>query len=148
MPADNKSIVRRLYEQVWNRRKPELFDEIIASSHAIHNSNIPGVTIGPAAYKAEFSRFVSAFPDLHFTLEDLIADEDKVVVYWNMTGTHKGEFLGFPATNKQISSDGCTLHYLSDGKIMDSYVCWNAWAAMQQLGVVPAPGEPRRATAR
>ena len=148
MPADNKSIVRRLYEEVWNNRRLEVADEIISLSHALHDNHQPDSGIGPEAYKRNATRFLSAFPDLSFDVEDMVAENDKVVVSWIISATHKGEFRGIPATNKRISVEGVTIHHIADGKIMDSYVNWDALGLMQQLGVVPHLGQPKGASAR
>ena len=148
MPADNNSIVRRLYEEVWNKRKLEVLKELVSPSHARHGPNISGSSIGPEAYKRQVALFVAAFPDLRWTIEDTVTEKDKVVVVWNFTGTHKSEFMGVPATNKKVSVDGITVHEIGKGKIMDSYVNWDIWGLMQQLGVVPAQGKPQSASAR
>jgi len=150
MPADNKAIVRRLYEEVWNRRKLEVVSEIISPSHALHAPNISGSSssIGPEAYKRQISLLLAGYPDLHWTIEDTIAEKDKVVVCWTISGTHKGDYMGVPATNKKISVEGITIHHITNGKIMDSYVSWDIWGMMQQLGVVPAFGQTKSFTAR
>lgn len=148
MPADNKAIIRRLYEEVWNKRKVELIKEIISPSHALQAPNISGSSMGPEAYKRQLLLFVAGYPDLEFTIEDTIAEKDKVVACWTITGTHKGDFMGVPATNKKVSVDGVTIHHLTNGKIMDSYSNWDALGMMQQLGVIPALGTPKTAAAR
>jgi steroid delta-isomerase-like uncharacterized protein len=148
MPADNKAIIRLLYEEVWNKRRLELVDEIISPSHALHDPNLSGSAVGPEAYKRQVTRFISAFPDLRFTVEDIVGEKEKLAVAWTISGTHKGEFMGIPATNKKVSVDGITISHIVDAKIMDSYLSWDAWGMMQQLGVVPALGEPKGAAAR
>jgi steroid delta-isomerase-like uncharacterized protein len=148
MPADSKAIVRRLYEEAWNKRKLEVVSELISPSHALQAPNISGSSIGPEAYKLQIARFLAAYPDLRFTIEDTIAEKDKVVACWTFSGTHKGEFMGIPATNKKVSVDGITIHHVAGGKIMDSYSNWDALGMMQQLGVVPALGAPKSAAAR
>jgi len=148
MSADNKAVVRRLYEEVWNKRKLEVINEIISPSHALQASNIFGSSIGPEAYKRNALLFFAGYPDLHWTIEDTIAEKDKVVACWTISGTHKGDYLGVPATNKKISVDGMTVHHITNGKIMDSYVSWDIWGMMQQLGVVPALGQTKSFTAR
>jgi len=148
MSADNKAIVRRLYEEVWNKRKLEVIDEIISPSHALQASNIFGSSIGPEAYKRNALLFFAGYPDLHWTIEDTIAEKDKVVACWTISGTHKGDYLGVPATNKKVSVEGITIHHITNGKIMDSYVSWDIWGMMQQLGVVPALGQTKSFTAR
>jgi steroid delta-isomerase-like uncharacterized protein len=148
MSADNKAVVRRLYEEVWNKRKLEVINEIISPSHALQASNIFGSSIGPEAYKRNALLFFAGYPDLHWTIEDTIAEKDKVVACWTISGTHKGDYLGVPATNKKISVEGITIHHITNGKIMDSYVSWDIWGMMQQLGVVPVLGQTKSFTAR
>jgi steroid delta-isomerase-like uncharacterized protein len=150
MPNDNKSIVRRLYEEVWNMRRLEVIDELISPSHAVHitDATDPGREIGPEAYARTVVEFVTAFPDVKFTVLDLIAENDKVVVCWNISGTHQGVFRGIAPTGKKISVDGSTVNQLANGKIMDSYVSWDLWGLMQQLGAIPALGQPQKASAR
>ena len=147
MSADNKAIVRRLYEEVWNKRRLELVDEIISPSHALHDPNLSGSAVGPEAYKRQVTRFITAFPDLRFTVEDIVGEKEKLAVAWTISGTHKSEFMGIPATNKKVSVDGITINHIVNAKIMDSYVSWDAWGMMQQLGVVPALGAPKGAAA-
>ena len=147
MSADNKAIVRRLYEEVWNKRKLEVINEIISPSHALQASNIFGSSIGPEAYKRNVLLFFAGYPDLHWTIEDTIAEKDKVVACWTISGTHKGDYLGVPATNKKVSVEGITIHQITNGKIMDSYVSWDIWGMMQQLGVVPVLGQTKSFTA-
>jgi steroid delta-isomerase-like uncharacterized protein len=148
MSVDNKAIVRSLYEEVWNKRRLELVDEIISPSHALHDPNLSGSAVGPEAYKQQVTRFITGFPDLHFTIEDIVGGKEKLAVAWTISGTHTGEFMGIPATNKKVSVDGITISHLVNAKIMDSYISWDAWGMMQQLGVVPPLGEHKGAVAR
>jgi steroid delta-isomerase-like uncharacterized protein len=148
MPADNKSIVRRLYEEVWNERKIEVLKELISPSHALHIPNASGSKVGPEAYKRNIQQFITAFPDLRFDVEDTVSENDKVVTCWTFSGTHKGEYLGIPATGRKISVEGITIHHVAGGKIMDSFANFDALGLMQQLGVVPHFGLPKGATAR
>lgn len=147
MASDNKKIIRRLYEEVWNKRRLELMNELALPSHALNGPNFFGSSIGPEAYRNQVLLFITGFPDLKFEVEDMIAEGDKVVSYWTLSGTHKGEFYGVPATNKKVSVDGITIHQMANGRIMDSYVSWDVWGMMQQLGVVPALGQPQKASA-
>jgi steroid delta-isomerase-like uncharacterized protein len=148
MPADNNSIVRRLYEETWNKRRLEVLSELVSPSHALHGPNFSGSSIGPEAYKRQVALFLAGFPDLSWTIEDTVTEKGKVVVLWSFTGTHKGEFMGFAPTNKKVSIEGITIHEIANGKIMDSYVNWDTWGLMQQLAVVSARGKPQSASAR
>ena len=148
MSADNKAIVRRLYEEVWNNRKLEIVNELISPSHALQGPTVFGSSIGPEAYKRQVSSLLEAYPDLRWTIEDTIAEKDKVVACWTMSGTHKGDYMGVPATNKKVSVGGMTIHHITGGKIMDSLTNWDALGMMQQLGAVPAVGKTKDASAR
>ena len=148
MPIDNKSIVRRMYEEVWNKRNLEVAKELISSSHAMQLVDLLDSGIGPEAYARNVVQFVRAFPDLKFTVIDMVGENEKVVALWNISGTHKGEFRGIAPTGKKVSVDGITISQLADGKIMDSYVSLDLWSMMQQLGAIPEVGKPQKASAR
>ena len=141
MSTKNKHIVRRLYEEVWNERKLDVVDELISPSHALHDPNVSGSQLGPDAYKQQVVRFTTAFPDLHFAIEDIVSEKDKLVVSWMISGTHKGEYEGIPPTDKKISVDGITISYIANGKILDSYVSSDALGLMRQLGQAPPLGK-------
>jgi len=148
MSTETKAVIRRLYEEVWNKRRLEVTSEVISPSHALHDPHLTGSAVGPEAYKRVCTQFIAAFPDLHFTVEDFISEKDKVVVSWTISGTHKREFRGIAATNKKISVEGITIHHIANGKIMDSFVSLDYLGMMQQLGAVPALGQSRGAAAR
>ena len=148
MPTDSKSIVRRLYEEVWNKRNLEAANELISPSHAMQLIDLPDSGIGPEAYARNVVQFVRAFPDLKFKVLDMVAEDEKVVAFWNISGTHKGEFRGIAPTGKKVSVDGITISQLADGKIMDSYVSLDLWSMMRQLDAIPAMGKPQKASAR
>ena len=148
MSAETKAVVRRLYEEVWNKRRLEVANEIISPSHALNDPHLSGSAVGPDAYKRICSQFIAAFPDLQLTAEDYISDKDKVVVSWTISGTHKREFRGIAPTNKKISVEGVTINHVVNGKIMDSDVHLDYLGMMQQLGAVPELGQPKSAVAR
>lgn len=149
MAINNKEIIRRLYKEVWNERKFDVIDEIISKSHALSDPITVGSSVGPAAYREQVQRFVTAFPDLRFLVEDHICEKDKVVAVWTITGTHKGEFLSIAPTNKKISLSGITVHQLGNGKILDSQAAWDAQCLMVQLGVArPVRTETHALSAR
>lgn len=148
MSTDTKAVVRRLYEEVWNKRRLEVVNEIISPSHALNDPHLIGSAVGPDAYKRVCTQFIAAFPDLKFTVEDYISEKDKVVASWTISGTHKREFRGIPATNKVISVEGVTIHLIAKGKIIDSYLKLDYLGLLQQLGVAPAFGQPKSAAAR
>lgn len=148
MPLDSKLIVKRLYGDVWNKRKLEVVSDLFSPSHALRDNNFTGSSVGPEAYKIQVALYLAAFPDLRFTVEDTVCEKDKLVSSWTITGTHKGEFMGIRPTNKKVTFDGITIHYLANGKIIDSNVSWDALGLMRQLGVLPALVQPKGAAAR
>lgn len=141
MPLDNKAIVRRLYEEVWNKRRLEVVDELISPSHALNDPIAFDSHIGPELYKRRVRDFSTSLPDLRFTIEDIITEKEKSAVCWTFSGTHKGEFMGIPATGKKVSVEGITIHVISNGKILDSYARWDALGLLRQLGNAPPLGK-------
>jgi steroid delta-isomerase-like uncharacterized protein len=129
MFLDNKAIVRRLYEEVWNKRRLEVVDELISPRHALNDPILSGSQIGPKLYKRRVVEFTTGFPDLRFTIEDMIAEKEKVVVSWIIFGT-------LPATGSKIFVQGITIHHITNGKIFDSRTRWDALGLLQQLGDV------------
>jgi|SRR6516162_9196646 steroid delta-isomerase-like uncharacterized protein len=149
MSASNKDVIRRLYQQVWNERKLEVLDQLISKTHALSDTMTVGASVGPEVYKRNVKRFVTAFPDLHFTVEDYVTEKDKVVASWSVTGTHKGEFIGIAPTGKKICLSGITIHQLADGKILDSFAIWDALGLLQQMDIaLPVHLEKWAASAR
>ena len=142
MSTENKAIVRRLYQEVWNKRKIAVVDELISKSHALSDPIVSGSQVGPELYKSRVAQLVRALPDLHFTIEDLICEGDKVVACWTISGTHQGEFLEISATGKKIAVEGITIHHIKNGKILDSHARWDVLGLMRQLGAIPAQGRP------
>jgi steroid delta-isomerase-like uncharacterized protein len=148
MSIENKVVAKRLYSDVWNKRKLELLPEIISPSHALRDPNLSDAAIGPEAYKRQVNRFLTAFPDLRFSVEEMISEKDMLVVSWTITGTHKGEFWGVAPTNKKISMDGITINHIANGKIMDSDISMDALGLMRQLGAFPAREKVEKAKSR
>ena len=134
MPMENTAIVRRLYEEVWNKRRFELLDELISSSHALLAPNVSGSEVGPQVYRHQVLALLKGFPDLQMTIEDIFGEDEKIVVEWTFSGTHDGKFLGIPATHNKVSVDGVTIHHVANGKVIDTSATWNGLALMKQLG--------------
>lgn len=145
MSTKNTALARRLYEEVWNQRKLEVVDELMSPSHALHDPLVSGSQLGPELYKQRVVELTTAFPDLCFTVEDTIAEGEKLVVSWIISGTHQGEFMEIPATGKKISVEGITIHHIRNGKILDSYARWDALDLMRQLEVIPVLGRAKEA---
>ncbi len=135
----NKEVVRRYTEEVWSQGKLDLIDEIIGDGYVFHDPLTPGVE-GREAIKQLIAAYRVAYPDLHFTIEDLIAEGDWVVSRWTSSGTQLGELMGIPPTGIWGQSMGITLFRVVDGKIVEEWARWDSLGLLQQLGVVPAMG--------
>lgn len=135
---ENKALVRRATEEIWNQKKLALVDEIAAEDSVTHLSTM---TIqGPEQYKQLAAMYFSAFPDLHLTIEDLIAEGDRVVTRWTARGTHQGEFMGIPPTGKQATTTGMTVSRIVGGKFVESWQEGDNLGLLQQLGAIPSMG--------
>ncbi len=138
MSEENIATVRRLIEEVCNKGNLSLVNELIADEGVLHDPQIPPVH-GTEGYKQFVSMYRSAFPDLHLTIEDLIAEGDKVVCRWTASGTQRGDLPDIPATGKQSTVTGIFISHTSDGKFVESWVNWDTLGMLQNLGVVPRP---------
>lgn len=135
LTKENKALLRRLFEEVWNQGNLAAVDELLAADYVLHD---PAQLIrGPEGFKA----YVSAFPDLHATIEDQIAEEDKVAMRFTVRATHKGAFQGLPPTGKQVILTGIDIQRIADGKVAENWVNLDALGLLQQLGVVLPPGQ-------
>jgi steroid delta-isomerase-like uncharacterized protein len=136
--SDNKAVVRRYYDEVLNQRRGDLLDEIAVEDYVEHDP-FPGQGNGRADLRARVELLVGAFNPLHFTIEDVIAEGDKVVVRWTNAGTDSGGFMGMPATGKDFGIAGIDIHLLRDGRLAEHWHVVDQLAQMQQLGLIPQP---------
>jgi steroid delta-isomerase-like uncharacterized protein len=139
MSEQNKAFDRRIFEAVSNKNLDAL-NELLADDMVDHELP-PGLPPGRDGTKAFLGMFTSAFPDIEVTIEDQIAEGDKVVTRWTATGTHTGELMGIPATGKQVKMAGIDITRFSNGKNVEHWGQFDQMGLMQQLGVIPTPGE-------
>jgi steroid delta-isomerase-like uncharacterized protein len=136
----NKTVSRRFLEEVWNKGNLALLNEIIAKDHINSGPGaLPGLPTGPEGTKQLVMVYRNAFPDVHFTIDEQIAEGDKVVTRWTAHGTHQGELVGIPATSKSTTVTGINLDRIANGKIAESWGIFDQFGMMQQLGVIPVP---------
>ena len=135
---DNKARVHRAYEG-FNQRNLAVFNELCAPDLVFHNAS---TTIhGLEASMQVLSILLTAFPDARFTVEDLIAEGDKVVARHTLRGRHQGNFMGIPPTGKQITVTGIEIFHFANGKAVEEWVNGDDLGLLQQLGMVPMPGQ-------
>lgn len=134
---DNKALARRAYD-AFNQGNLAGFYELFTPDFVLHNASM---TIqGLEAYKQWLSMYLAAFPDARLTVEDMIAEGDRVVVRQTFRGTHTGELMGIPPTGKQVSSTGIVITRAANGKAVEQWTNYDDLGLLQQLGVVPMPG--------
>jgi predicted SnoaL-like aldol condensation-catalyzing enzyme len=147
MSEQNKTNLRRLFEEVWNKGHVQVADELIAPTYTHHDSSSPDLGRGPESEKKRVTLYRNAFPDIRFTIEDLLVEGETVVARWSCRGTHKGELSGIAPTNKQCNFTGVSIARFTNGKMFEGYVHWDALGLMQQLGVVPELGRMKSVAA-
>jgi len=138
---DNKATTRRFFEEVFNRGNLTVVDEVKSSNYVFHDPGLPEPIRGPEGFKQYIMLFRNAFPDLYSTIEDLIAEGEKVTVRFTYTGTQQGDLLGIPSTGKQVTVTAILIGRFVNDKFAEGWINYDALGMMQQLGVVPAPGQ-------
>jgi steroid delta-isomerase-like uncharacterized protein len=138
MSERNKALSQRGFEEVMNEGRLELIAELVAANVTFYDPALPGGNVtGLEAYKQVVQMYRAAFPDLHFTIHEQIADGDKVVTRWTATGTHKGALMGIAPTGKRSTVTGISIEHYKDGKAAEAWNNWDTLGMLQQLGVVP-----------
>jgi steroid delta-isomerase-like uncharacterized protein len=133
---ENKDIVRRLVDDGWNPNSQATFDAWMAEDLVNHDPVAPQVRSREELEAFHTSR-VTAFPDQHTTIDDLIGEGDQVVKRWTWRGTHQGDFQGIPPTGKQVTIQGVSVYRINNGKIAEVWWGYDSLGVLQQLGVIP-----------
>ena len=120
MSEENKKLVRRWFEEVWNQQSEDAIDEMFAPGGKAYGFPEPGsVLVGPERFKEVHRIFLGAFPDLRVTVREIIAEGDRVAVTWTAAMTHLGDHLGFAPTMKKETLDGSSFLTVSGGQIQE-----------------------------
>jgi steroid delta-isomerase-like uncharacterized protein len=136
----NKNVVRRFFDQFGNEGNLDIADELFSDDFFDHAAP-PGTRLGPEGAKQFLKKVRTSFPDLHITLEDLIAEKDKVVVRITVRGTHEGDLMGVSPTHRQATWKGIDIFRMIEGKIVERWVSRDTLGMMQQLGILPPVGK-------
>jgi steroid delta-isomerase-like uncharacterized protein len=129
----NKEIVRKLFEESLNKGNLALLSDLFAADFTG-----PQGEKGPAGFRVNVEPLLKAFPDIHYTIKDLVAEDDKVGVNWTWRGTQTGPFRNIPATGRSVTNDGMAVFVLKDGKIVSCVTQTDRLGFWQGLGVLPA----------
>jgi len=135
----NAALARRVLEEAANQHKLELIDELLTPDYVLHDPANPMVQ-DRETFKQFLNGHYAAFPDIQWTIEDVVAEGDRVVVRWILTGTHEGPLMGIPPTGKQVQMWGISIYRIAEGKVAEEWAVADVMGFMQQLGVIPPPG--------
>jgi steroid delta-isomerase-like uncharacterized protein len=132
----NKAVARRFLEEVINQNRMDRADDLVLENF-VDLDPLPGQRQGREGLKEVLGMMRAAFPDMHWVAEEMVAEGDTVVTRFTWTGTHRGEFLGVPATGRSVVVKGVVMDQLADGKMSKSRILMDSLGMMQQLGAVP-----------
>lgn len=139
MSDANRELGRRILRELWSQGRLEVADELYAPEYVDHVSRGPEdeEVRGPDGIKGAVTLFRSAFPDLEYTVEEVMAERDLVMTRFTARGTHRGPFLGAAPTGREIGYTGTDINRVVDGRVVESWVHYDALSLLQQLGLVP-----------
>lgn len=143
MSQENIAIVRRWFDEVWNRGQLATIHELMAADAVGIGQGGGGVAIhGPQQFQAFVETLRGAFPDIHVAIEDAFAAGDKVAARWSATMTHRGDHLGISASGKPVRITGISLVQIADGKIIAGWDNWDEMSMMREIGAIQGSGIP------
>lgn len=128
----NKAIIRNLYEEILNQEKWELLEPVIAEDYI----GVAGQK-GAAAFAETVRGLRQGFPDIQWTVEDLVAEGDKVTVRWSWQGTHSNTFMGIPPTGKALNNHAIAIYQLRDNQVIHAWLESDRLGFLQQIGMIP-----------
>lgn len=137
---ENKGVTRRCWQACFNDGNLAIVDELVAPGYRWHGPGGQEVT-GGEGIKQLIGAFRTAFPDMHMVFEAQLAEDDTVASRWTMTGTHQGDLFGIPPTGKRMTISGIVISRFVGSQIAEEWEEFDQLGMMQQLGVIPAPGQ-------
>jgi steroid delta-isomerase-like uncharacterized protein len=137
MLEENKALARRFAEDILNPGNVDTVEEVYSPDYVGHDPAMPEDVRGAEGAKEFYGMYINAFPDAEITIEDQVAEGDKVVTRWTARGTHQGELLGVPPSGNRVEVTGITVSGIEGGKIVEEWDNYDALGMMQQIGAVP-----------
>ena len=134
----NERTITRYFEDVWNQGRLEVLDELLAPDYVNHSSSLPDTPPGPDGVKPIVAAMRAAFPDLHYTIDQLLVADDGVAARVTLSGTHLGDFFGIPATGRAFTTTQMNLERMRDGLICEHWRNTDELDLLRQLGVIEA----------
>src|SRR5690242_15877410 len=131
MTQTDRDIGKRWFEEVWNKGRREMIAELLAPDGVLHEGGVDSV--GPDGFYAFFDRMNAALTEIQVTIQDTIAEGDRVCVRWTCTARHTGDGLGIPATGKRITVTGISIIRVSNGKMLEGWQNWDMLGMIEQI---------------
>ena len=143
--SDNVTVIRRWFEEVWNRGREEAIDELFDEEGVAHGlADETGAALrGPTGFRPFFRRFREAFPEMEVVVEDTVSEGDKVAARCTVRGRHRGDTLGFKATDSPVAFDGICIVRVRGGKIVEAWNNFDFMSMFQQLGALRLDAGPQ-----
>jgi steroid delta-isomerase-like uncharacterized protein len=137
MPRLDRATLLQALDAIWNQGKLEILDEIVANNYVRHDPAFPGEVRGPEGFKQYVLAMSTPFPDARISIEDVIAEGDRLALRWTFQGKHSGEFMGIPASGKELTLTGISIIRMEGGKIVEGWDGYDALGMLRQLGAAP-----------
>ena len=131
---ENKELARRFFREVWNEGNEAAIDAFIVEDA---RGNDPDFGVGREAFRKQWREWHTGFPDVNFEVVDVMAEGNKVLTRWTLTGTHTGEFNGIAPTGRSIRVEGMSLDIIENGMIAEGFDGWDNLGFRQQIGLIP-----------
>lgn len=138
MSEELKATIRKVIDEAWNKGNLDALNELYAANYVMHNTPFPDIQ-GLEGFRQFVTGTRAAYPDLHFTIDELFIERDNVTTQWHWQGTNKGQsaLFPFPPTGKEITARGCTVSHRMSGKTVEEWTYVDYLGVLQQLGIVP-----------
>ena len=133
---ENKALTRRVFDEIWSQGKLELADELLSPEFVGRPGSLGEPFQGPAGAKEFLGSLREGFPDITFSVKDMVGESDLVATRWTSTGTHDGEFMGFDPTEQQVTMSGITFLRFRDGMIVEGWTQLDEVALLKAIGAV------------
>ena len=135
-------LIHRYFDEVWNRGRVEVLDDILTSDYINHSPSVPNPEPGPLGLAPIVEAMRRAFPDLRYDIEDIVHGEDSLAVRLTVSGTHRGDFFGIPPTGRAFCVTQINIERLREGRIAEHWRTMDELGLLRQLGVLPPTPPP------